>query len=243
MRLSVVIPCFNEAKTIGAVLEAVRRHAPEGTEIVVVDDGSTDGTKDLLHGALRGLIDHVVIQDRNQGKGAAINRGFAAATGDILLIQDADLEYDPADYAALLRPILSGKADVVFGSRFAGGEAHRVLYFWHTVANNLLTLLSNALTNLNLTDMECGYKLFRRWVVERIRIEESGFSIEPELVAKVARLKCAIYEVGVSYHGRTYAEGKKITWQDGIHAVRAMVKYRFVEARRTRTSNAEGENV
>lgn len=228
MRISVVIPCYNEARTIRAVVDRVRA-APVGPkEIIIVDDGSRDGTRDLLRTEIAPLVDRIVYHEENRGKGAALRTGFAAATGDIVIPQDADLEYDPADYPKLLQPILDGKADVVFGSRFQGGAPHRVLYFWHRVGNQLLTLLSNMLTNLNLTDMESCYKVFRRDLLRRITLEENRFGIEPELTAKVARLKAAVYEVGISYSGRTYAEGKKIGWRDGGRALWAILKYNLL---------------
>jgi glycosyltransferase involved in cell wall biosynthesis len=231
VKLSIVIPVYNERATI---LEIVGRvlavSLPElEKEVVLVDDASTDGTRDILRelsdAPPEGASFRVVLQPVNGGKGSALRRGFAEATGDLVLIQDADLEYDPADYPRLMEPLLAGKADVVYGSRFAGGEPHRVLYFWHSVGNRVLTLLSNALTNLNLTDMECCYKVFRREVLQRLTIEENRFGVEPELTAKVAGLRCRIYEVGVSYAGRTYAEGKKIGWRDGVRAVWCILKY------------------
>ncbi len=226
MKLSVVIPAYNEGATIARVIDSVERAGVPGVdekEIVVVDDASTDETGRVLAGL--GERVRVLRHERNRGKGAALRTGFEAATGDVVVIQDADLEYDPGDYGRLLGPIVSGDADAVFGSRFAGGESHRVLYYWHSVANRALTTLSNMLTNLNLTDMECGSKAFRREILGRIRIEEDGFGVEPELVAKVAALKCRVYEVGVSYRGRTYAEGKKITWRDGFRAVGCIFRY------------------
>ncbi len=226
MKLSIVIPCYNEAKTIRQIVDLVRS-APiaEDKEIIIVDDCSTDGTRDLLRTEIAALADKIIYHQTNQGKGAALRTGFAAATGDIVIVQDADLEYDPAEYPKLLQPILAGKADVVFGSRFAGGEAHRVVYFWHMVGNKGLTLLSNMMTNLNLTDMETCYKVFKRDVLQKITIEENRFGFEPEITAKVAKLDVVIYEVGISYYGRTYKEGKKIGWRDGFRALYAVVKY------------------
>jgi glycosyltransferase involved in cell wall biosynthesis len=225
-KLSVVIPVFNEAATLPIVIERVQLAPALGCEkeIIVVDDCSTDGSREFLQQA---KIDGVktVFHDRNQGKGAALRTGFREATGDIVLVQDADFEYDPHDYPKLLRPIVEGRADVVLSSRFLGGDEHRVLYFWHAVGNRFLTLLSNMFTNLNLTDMESCYKAFTRSVTQRVSIEENRFGFEPEIVAKVAAAGCRIYEVGVSYAGRTYAEGKKITWKDGVRAVWCIVKY------------------
>ena len=194
-------------------------------EILVVDDGSTDGTRDILKNELEPAGIRVVLHEANQGKGAALRTGFALATGAIVVVQDADLEYDPKDLPQLIQPILDGRADVVYGSRFMGGQAHRVVYFWHMVGNRLLTLLSNMLTNLNLTDMETCYKAFRREVIQSVRIQEDRFGFEPEITAKVARMGCRIYEVGISYSGRTYAEGKKIGWKDGLSALRCILKY------------------
>ncbi len=223
--VSVVIPCYNERDTIEELIDAVLAAPVENPEIIIVDDFSTDGTRAVLQQQLEGRVAKVIYHDRNRGKGAALRTGFSAATGDIVLVQDADLEYDPRDYARLLAPIFEGRADVVFGSRFAGGESHRVLYFWHSIVNRLLTLLSNMLTDLNLTDMEVCYKAFRREILQQIEIEEDRFGFEPEITAKVARLHCRIFEVGISYAGRTYAEGKKIGWRDGMRAVWCILKY------------------
>jgi len=227
IRVSVLIPAYNEEETIGQVVEAVRAVHTEGVtfEIIVVDDGSTDGTEALCRQSLAEQIDIFERQEPNRGKGAALRRGLALANGEIVLIQDADLEYSPSEYPKLLAPILAGKADAVIGSRFAGSEAHRVVYFWHMVGNRLLTLLSNVMTDLNLTDMECGHKAFRAELLKTVTLTEDGFGFEPEVVAKLAKLKCSIYEVGVSYHGRTYAEGKKIGMRDGFRALYAIAKH------------------
>ena len=226
MKLSVVIPCYNERATIAELLAAVRACPVPDLQIIVVDDGSTDGTRDLLRGELHAAADLILLHERNQGKGAAMRTGFAAATGDLVVIQDADREYDPNEYPTLMAPFLdNSRADVVYGSRFAGGQAHRVVYFWHMVGNRFLTLLSNMLTNLNLSDMETGFKMFRREVIQALRLREDRFGFEPEITAKLARRGCVFYEVGISYHGRTYAEGKKINWRDGFRAIYAILRY------------------
>ena len=225
MKLSVVIPCYNEVKTIRQIVDAVRAAPVAEKEIIIVDDGSRDGTRELLRAEIASLVDQVLYHEKNQGKGAALRTGLAAATGDLVVVQDADLEYDPQEYPRLIKPILDGKADVVFGSRFQGGQAHRVVYFWHMLGNRFLTLASNMATNLNLTDMETCYKVFRREVVQKIRIEEDRFGFEPEITAKVAKLRVPLYEVGISYYGRTYEEGKKIGWRDGFRALWVIVKY------------------
>ena len=224
MTLSIVIPVYNELRTLDAVVTRVSA-IPVAKEILLVDDGSTDGSRERLHELAKLPDIRVFFHAHNQGKGAAIRTGIAAATMDLVVIQDADLEYDPEDLPKLMRPIVDGKADVVFGSRFIGSEPHRVMYFWHMVVNRLLTLASNVLTNLNLTDIETCYKMFRREVIQSITIEESRFGVEPELTAKVARMHCRIYEVGISYSGRTYEEGKKIGWRDGVRAIWCILKY------------------
>jgi len=227
MKLCVVVPIYNEVKTLPAVLERIRA-VPVEKEIILVDDCSTDGTRDLLRDMAGDDDLQVIYHETNRGKGAALRSGFAAATGDIVIIQDADLEYDPQEYPKLIDPIREDRADVVFGSRFAGGESHRVLYFWHSLGNKFLTLISNCMTNLNLTDIEVGYKVFRREIIQSIEIEEDRFGFEPEITAKIAQLDCRIYEVGISYAGRTYAEGKKIGWQDGLWALWCIVKYNLI---------------
>ncbi len=225
MKLTVVIPCYNELATIEAIVDAVAASSYEHKEIIIVDDGSVDGTRELLREKIEPRITRVIYHARNQGKGAALRTGFKAATGDIVIVQDADLEYDPNEYSSIIEPILAGKADVVFGSRFMGGRPHRVLYFWHSVGNGFLTFLSNMFTNLNLTDIETCYKAFRREIIQAIEIEENRFGFEPEITAKVAKMGCRIYEVGISYFGRTYAEGKKIGWRDGVYAILCIIKY------------------
>jgi len=227
MKLSVIVPCYNEIKTIDALLEAIMHSPYSDKEIIIVDDCSTDGTREKLQKEIEpaGRVSKVIYHEINQGKGAALRTGIQAATGDLVIIQDADLEYDPNEYPKLVEPILQNKADIVFGSRFYGGDPHRVLYYWHSVGNAFLTMISNMFTNLNLTDMETCYKVFRREVIQKIKIEENRFGFEPEITAKVAKLNCRIYEVGIAYYGRTYAEGKKIGWRDGFRALYCIVKY------------------
>ena len=226
MRLTVVIPVYNEVHTLLHLIDRVQDVAVD-KDLILVDDCSTDGTRDLLQRTEFPPNVRVLYHERNQGKGAALRTGFAAATGDIVIIQDADLEYDPQEYPKLITPILEGRADVVFGSRFAGGDAHRVLYFWHYMGNKFLTLCSNAFTNLNLTDMETCYKVFRREVLQGITVEENRFGFEAEITAKIAKLRVRIYEVGISYDGRTYEEGKKIGWKDGVRALWCIVRYNW----------------
>ncbi len=221
MKLSVIIPVYNEVKTIASIVEKVKG-SPFEKEILVVDDGSTDGTREVIER----FKDHVRLffHDRNRGKGAAIRTAIPHITGDIVIIQDADLEYDPSEYPRLLSPILDGKADVVFGSRFSG-ETRRVLFFWHAVGNKIITTLSNMLTDLNLSDMETGYKVFRAEILKKVKIESDRFGFEPEITAKVAKMGCRIYEVSISYWGRSYSEGKKIKWKDGLAAIYWILKY------------------
>ena len=225
MKLSVIIPCYNEKPTIRQIIDAVQNCSWSDLEIIVVDDFSTDGTREILENDIRDKLDKLILHDKNKGKGAAIRSGIKEVTGDVVIIQDADLEYDPDEYELLMKPIVDNRADVVFGSRFISGSAHRVLYFWHRLGNGFLTYLSNMFTNLNLTDMETCYKAFKKEIIDQIEIEENGFGMEPELTAKVAKLKCRIYEVGISYYGRTYQEGKKINWKDGLHAIYCIIKY------------------
>jgi len=235
MKLSIIIPCYNEVNTIESIINAVIACPYENKEIILVDDCSTDGTRNKLQQDIEKLIDKVLYHERNQGKGAALRSGIMAATGDIVIIQDADGEYDPNEIPKVIEPILNGKADVVYGSRFLGGGTHRVLYFWHMVGNKLLTTLSNMFTNINLTDMETCYKAFRREVIQSIEIKEDRFGFEPEITAKVAKMGCRIYEVGISYYGRTYEEGKKIGWKDGLSAIRCIFKYNFLRRRKKTT--------
>ncbi len=225
-KLSILIPCYNEEATIAIILDRVLKAPVFGMdkEIIVIDDGSTDKTFAILNGRPMNNV-KIIHQNPNQGKGAAVEAGVKAATGDLIIIQDADLEYDPNEYERLIKPILEKKADVVYGSRFVTDSARRVLYFWHYVGNSFLTLLSNMLNNVNLTDMETGYKVFRKEILQRIRLQEKRFGFEPEITAKIAKMRCRIYEVGISYHGRTYEEGKKINWKDGFKAIYCIIKY------------------
>lgn len=228
--LTVVIPCYNEVATVEGLLRKVRE-VPLQMEVIVVDDGSTDGTRDLLPELVaKGLIDQLVFHEQNAGKGAALRTGFAKATGDVVVVQDADLEYDPAELPLLLEPILSGKAEAVYGSRFLGGP-HRVLFFWHSVGNRFLTLMSNMFTDLNLTDMETCYKMVRRELLQSLPLSANRFGIEPELTARLAQTGARIYELPISYHGRSYAEGKKIGWKDGFSAIWSIVKYNLLPPR------------
>ena len=225
MKLSVIIPCYNEKDLLPKLISLVKKASVREKEIILVDDGSDDGTTQIIKGGLEKEVDKVIYHPVNQGKGAAIRAGLTHASGDLVIIQDADLEYDPEEYGKLMGPILEGKADVVFGSRFMGGGPHRVHLFWHYVGNRFLTIVSNMFTNLNLTDMETCYKMFKRDIFQQIRIRENGFGIEAELTAKVAKMGCRIYEVGISYYGRSYGEGKKITWKDGLKAIFVILKY------------------
>jgi glycosyltransferase involved in cell wall biosynthesis len=225
-KLSIVMPCFNEINTIEAIVDAVINvNVSFKKELIIVDDFSTDGTRDFLEKFNSNNEIVVVFHEKNKGKGAALRTGFKHATGEVIVIQDADLEYDPAEYPKLLSPIIDGKADIVYGSRFVGSESHRVLYFWHSLGNRFLTFFSNMFTNLNLTDMEVCYKVFKRSILDTITLEENRFGFEPEFTAKIAREDFVIYEVGISYHGRTYKEGKKIGWRDGIRACYVILKY------------------
>lgn len=223
MKFSIIIPVYNEKKTIKEIVDRVQKHDYD-KEIIIVDDGSQDGTVELLKEIKESNI-KINYHDKNRGKGAAIRTALKNVSGDVVIIQDADLEYDPQEYPKLLKPIMDGKADVVYGSRFMGGSPHRVSYFWHYIGNKILTAMSNMFTNLNLTDMETGYKVFKKEILSQINLKEKRFGIEPEMTAKIAKLDCRIYEVGIPYSGRTYKEGKKINWKDGIWAIWCILKY------------------
>ena len=225
MKLSVIIPCFNEERTIIDLINAVKQSGIKDQEIIIVDDCSTDGTRNILKDYQDDEDIILLFHSSNKGKGAALRTGFRKATGDVCIVQDADLEYDPKEYTFLLEPILENKADVVFGSRFQGGRPHRVVYFWHRVGNGFLTILSNIFTNLNLSDMETCYKAFRTEIIQSIDIKENRFGFEPEITAKISKMNLRIYEIGISYYGRTYAEGKKIGWKDGLRAIYCIFKY------------------
>ena len=222
--LSVIVPCFNEINTLDKVINKIQNSPVDSKEIIIVDDFSTDGSREFLQKVSSKNI-KIIFHDRNRGKGAALYSGISIANGKIVIIQDADLEYDPDEYPKIISPIINDKADVVYGSRFQGGQPHRVVYFWHSVGNGFLTLLSNIFTDINLTDMETCYKAFRRELIQKIKIEEKRFGFEPEITAKISKLNCRIYEVGISYYGRTYKEGKKIGWRDGVRAIWCILKY------------------
>ena len=224
MKISIIIPCYNEINTIEKIIDKILLQEAFDKEIIIIDDNSTDGTRDLLEG-IKDKYNKLIINSKNYGKGYSIKKGISKATGEIILIQDADLEYDPSDYEKLIRPIKLDNADVVFGSRFIGSEEKRILFFWHSLGNKFLTLLSNMLTNLNLTDMECGYKVFKSDVIKNINLNENRFGFEPEITAKISRGNLRIYEVGIKYYGRKYSDGKKITWRDGISAIKCIIKY------------------
>lgn len=228
IKISIVIPCYNERDYISEIIKKVVDSPIPNKEIIIIDDYSTDGSREILREDIEAKVSKVIYHEKNFGKGAALRTGFAHTTGDIIIIQDADLEYDPSEYFKLIKPILEGKAEVVYGSRFVGSEEHRVLYFWHMIANKFFTLLSNILTNLSFTDIETCYKAFSKKVIDKIIIEEDGFGFEPEITSKIAKLGCRIYEVGISYSGRTYKQGKKLGWKDGIRTLWCILKYNLL---------------
>lgn len=225
MNVSIIIPCYNEEKTIKEIVSTVKKYLTENDEIIVIDDCSSDNTPSILKNDLKKIIDKLIVSEKNYGKGYSIKQGVAVAKGNIILIQDADLEYHPSDYEKLLKPIRNGSADVVYGSRFIGSEEKRVLYFWHTIGNKFLTLLSNMLSDLNLSDMEVGYKVFKSEILKSINLKENRFGFEPEITAKIAKKNIRIYEIGIKYFGRKYSDGKKITWRDGFSALRCIIYY------------------
>ena len=230
INVSVIIPCFNELNTISKIVELIKKNDKFRIEIIAVDDFSTDGSREILKDLYNNeKIDHLILNDKNFGKGYSLRQGIKKATNDIILIQDADLEYEPSDYEKLIKPIIHNNADVVYGSRFIGSGEKRVLYFWHTVGNKILTIMSNIFTNLNLTDMECCYKVFKSEVIKNLKLEEDRFGFEPEITAKISKKDLKIYEVGIRYNGRKYSDGKKITWKDGFSAIRCIVKYNLIE--------------
>jgi glycosyltransferase involved in cell wall biosynthesis len=223
--ITIIIPCYNEAKTIEIIVDKILKLNKYKFEIIIVDDYSTDGTREILQDKISTKVSLIIYNEKNYGKGYCIKKGIEKSKGNIILIQDADLEYDPNDYQKLINPIINNHADVVYGSRFVGGDEKRVLFFWHTVANKILTLISNIFSNLNLTDMECGYKVFRSEVLKKITLKENRFGFEPEITAKISKMNIRIFEVGVSYFGRTYSEGKKITYKDAFNALYCIIKY------------------
>ena len=229
MKISILIPCYNEEKTIEKIINKILDLKDLNLEIIIVDDNSTDSSRDIIDKKLKDKIHKLILNDNNYGKGYSIRKGIEAATGEVLIIQDADLEYDPKDYQKLLEPFILGVADVVYGSRFIGSDKKRVLYFWHTIGNKFLTLISNIFTNLNLTDMEVGYKVFKTDIIKKIDLKENRFGFEPEVTAKIAKKNLRIYEVGISYFGRKYVDGKKITWRDGFSAIRCILKYNLFD--------------
>jgi glycosyltransferase involved in cell wall biosynthesis len=225
MKISIIIPCFNEVSTIEKIINKIKEEKKFLKEIIIIDDCSSDGTREILTTKLSNSIDHLILNEKNYGKGYSLRKGIELASGSIILIQDADLEYDPSDYYKLIEPIKDGYADVVYGSRFIGTEQKRVLHYWHSMGNYFLTLLSNMLTNINLTDMEVCYKAFKTEIIKKIKLKENRFGFEPEITAKISKKKLRIYEVGIKYFGRTYSEGKKISWKDGISAIRCIIYY------------------